>query len=264
MSIKTLAPRVVRLRQMAQFIRLRGFASIDDLASHFGVSEMTVRRDLAVLRSDSQTVRARGGAFSPDAAAGFEPPFVAREVEHMAAKKAIGRVAAGLVHSGQTIALDVGTTTLEIARALSGFQHLTVLTYNVPAVMALAMTTATVYVPGGCLRPRELSFVGALAMAGLDRFHPDIFFLSAAGVDLTNGITDYSMEEIAVKCALIARSRRVVLVVDSSKFDRTAALSVCTIEAVHQVVTEHAPPPDYAALWAERNVDILIADTADR
>ena len=261
MSEKT-PPRVLRLRQMAQYIRASGFASIDELAGHFGVSDMTVRRDLATLRSESLTVRARGGAFSLEAIRGFEPPFAAREVEHSAAKQAIGRAAAGLVRAGQTIALDVGTTTLEIARHLNGIQRLTVLTYNVHAMLALAMSQATVYVPGGCLRPRELSFVGPLALEGLKRFHPDIFFLSAAGVDATSGITDYNMEEIAIKNALIVRSRRVVLVADASKFDHTAALAVCPLDAIHQVVTNHIPST-YAALWQQRAVDVVIAEARD-
>jgi len=259
MTDGTLPPGVLRLRRMAQYIRTSGFASVDELASHFGVSEMTVRRDLAALRTESLTVRARGGAFSPDAAVGIEPPFVAREVENIAAKEAIGRAAARLVCPGQTIALDVGTTTLEVARNLGSVQPLSVLTFNVHAVLALALSQATVYVPGGCLRPRELSFVGPLALDGLARFHPDIFFLSAAGIDRTRGITDYNMEEIAIKNALMARSRRVVLVADASKFDRASGLAVGPLEALHVVVTDQAPPAEYAALWEERGVEIIVA-----
>jgi len=98
---------------------------------------------------------------------------------------------------------------------------------------------------------------------GLARFHPDVFFLSAAGVDRTRGITDYNMEEIAVKNALMARSRRVILVADASKFGRASGLTVGPMEALHGVVTDQAPPPEYAALWEERGVEIVVAGADD-
>jgi DeoR/GlpR family transcriptional regulator of sugar metabolism len=220
-------------------VRDRGEVGLAELALRFDVSEMTVRRDLEALEAEGVARRVRGGAISV-AARSYEPTFENRAVSAPEAKAAIAARAAGLVDSGESVALDSGTTVLALARALRGRGlELTVLTPSVLAAVELADEPGLrVLLAGGTVRPRELSMIGPTAEEFFADCNCDVLFLSAAGIDAGRGLTDYNMEEARVKRAAVRCARRVVALMDRRKFDRVYFANVLPLSGVDVLVTD--------------------------
>jgi DeoR/GlpR family transcriptional regulator of sugar metabolism len=230
-------------RHLTIMNRLRegGRADVSELARATGASEVTVRRDLEQLAALGALRRVRGGAVS-DLARGDEPPFVFRELENSAAKRAIGAAVAEMVRDGEAVFLDGGTTALQIARALAG-RRVTVMPMSLQAANVLAVAAPTrVILPGGDLRPGELAVNGPLAEASLRALRFDTAILTCCGVSVTDGVTAYNLADAAVKTLAIAQARRVLLAADAGKFTRTALAAVAPLDRIDVLVTDGAVP----------------------
>src|SRR5690606_33615930 len=139
----------------------------------------------------------------------FEPPFLGRTASRADAKRKIASAAVPLLTKGETVILDGGTTTLEIARALTGAPDLRVLAMSLHIANALLdMPHITLMLCGGVVRPQELSFTGSLAERAFLDFSFDTYFVSAGGIDFEMGVTEYNPEDAAVKRAAFANARR--------------------------------------------------------
>jgi DeoR/GlpR family transcriptional regulator of sugar metabolism len=227
-------------RRQAVLRRLttRGEVGFADLAEEFGVSEMTIRRDLESLEADGLARRVRGGAISV-VSSSYEPPFAVRATTASEAKTAIGVTAAGLVNDGDTVIVDVGTTTMELARALHGRRGLTVVTASLPIAVELGNDPdVRVLVTGGQVRSGELSLAGGMAEDAFGALNCDLAFIGVAGVCATPGLTEYNPDDARVKRAAIAAARRSVVLADSSKLGRVAFATVAPLSAVDAVVTD--------------------------
>ncbi|AEJ38243.1 DeoR family transcriptional regulator [Sulfobacillus acidophilus TPY] len=151
-------------------------------------------------------------------------------------------MAAGMVEDGQVVALDVGTTTLEIARGLQLRTGLLVFTASLPAADVLSKGRPTVYVVGGRMRPGEMSLVGPLTRDIIQRFHYDVFFLAAAGWSVEQGLMDYSIDDVEIKQAFMAASSSVIAVVDSVKYGKTSLTTIASLTDVDAVITDDQLP----------------------
>lgn len=244
-------------RVIAELRRAGGFLDVGSLADRLRVSHMTIRRDLAALEQAGEVRRTRGGAYLPSASARWiEPPFVQRRSVRADAKRAIARRAVEEVHPGQIIGIDVGSTTLELCPHLAEVADLTIVTSSLPVAGALA-GTLDVYIPGGRIRPRELSVVGASARDGISRFHLDTVFIGAAGLD-ESGISDYSVEDSEIKRIMIGNADRVVVLCDSSKLGRRSAVAVCGLHEVDVLVTDEPPSASTSAALSSHGVDVWL------
>lgn len=233
--------------------------SVAELSRTTGVSEMTVRRDLEGLEREGVLKRVHGGAVSA-ASRGYEPPYALRSGRAPYAKRDIGQKAASLVNPGETVAIDVGTTTVELARALSSADNLTVLTPSLRVAEHLTANRAIrTIVTGGIARHGELSMVGDLAERAFESLHCDTAFLGAGGVDMNAGVTEFNLEDTRVKRAALASARRCVVLVDSSKLGKVALASICPLERVDVLVTDGGATPDALASIREMGVEVLIA-----
>src|SRR5215208_7719573 len=191
-----------------------GSAHVTDLAESFGVSEMTVRRDLRALAHAGKLERVRGGAVK----ASTEPPFEETAVERLRAKDRIGAAAAELVEDAQTVMIDIGTTTLQAARHLHGRQ-ITVVTSSLAVYEELVPDPAIeLLLPGGIVRRNYRSLVGVLAEDALRKLKADVLFLGTSGVDAELGVWDSTMIEVPIKRAMIEAAATVALLADSEKF----------------------------------------------
>jgi len=237
----------------------QGSVQVTDLVSQFDVSEMTIRRDLDVLERKGLLRRVHGGAVT-DWGRSFEPPFLSRSTTHQEEKARIGKKAAELVRSGDSITLDVGTTTLEVARHLTDKQNLTILTpcFQIAALLC-ENSSIRLILTGGILRHSELSMVGHLAERVFDEFYVDKLFLAAAGVDFKSGLTEYNLEDTLVKQAMIRSAKQVILVTDASKFDRVAFTAIAPINVVNTVVTDKSANPSIVAELQALNIDVILA-----
>jgi len=227
---------------------IRGGAThVAQLAQSFGVSEMTVRRDLDELARDGHIERVRGGAVTVNS----EPPFDETLIERFDDKNAIGAAAAALVQDGQTVMIDIGTTTLQAARHLHG-RTLTVVTSSLAVYEELVPDESIeLILPGGTVRRNYHSLVGILAETALRQLKADVLFLGTSAVDARFDIWDTTMVEVPIKRAMIEASAEVVLLADAEKFSMAGLVRVCEAGVIDRLVT-NAPPPADAAAAAER------------
>jgi DeoR family transcriptional regulator of aga operon len=238
------------------------FARVGDLSDMFGVSAVTVRSDLDVLASRGLVRRVRGGAMPRPAPA--ERPFEEAEVLSAAEKDAIGALAAGLVSSGDSIIVDVGTTTAAIAAALvqrRDIETLTVFTNSLKVALVLepAIPRIDVVVTGGTLRALQHSLVDPLGHTILDRLNVDIVFIGCNGVDPEGGVTNVNLPETEIKRVMLTAGRRRVVVADGSKIGRVALAHLCSIDEVDILVTGSSANRDVVAALRERGLDLRLA-----
>lgn len=233
-----------RQRETQRLLRARGELDYAWLAEHFGVSEMTARRDIEALEAAGEARRVRGGAISV-ISRGHEPSVGERELAGREAKDRIGAAAASLVRPGDSIFLDAGTTATAFAGRLALLDiDLLVVTPNLRAALALSeCQSIRVIVTGGLIRREEHSLVGAEAERTVRGYNVDTAFVGAAGVHSERGLTDYGLDEAEVKRLAIARASRVVALADSSKIGHVSLCEICPTSEIDVLVTD-APVDD--------------------
>jgi DeoR family fructose operon transcriptional repressor len=253
-----------RQSQIVEVVLGKGRVSVPEICETFHVSEMTARRDLMRLEHEGLLRRYHGGA---EAILGrsYEPSFRTRSSKFQAAKAAIGLKAADLVSDGESIALDVGTTTLEIVPALSRKRNLTIVTSCLQianlVVRQLALEVAArLIVTGGIVRPRELSMVGPIPEQVYDGLHVDKAFVGAAGISPENGLTEFNVEDAQIKQVLIRNARECIVVADGSKFGVTTFTSYAPLNAVDRIITDRSAPLKILDEIRDRGVEVILAD----
>ncbi len=216
---------------------------VADLAETLDCSEMTVRRDLEALEREGGLRRVHGGAASVFLSA-EETPYGIRALESSEAKATIGAAAAGLLSDGETVILDGGTTAMEVARALGG-RRLTVMPLALRPVFELhEYPGINLLLPGGEVRPGELSLTGSLTDPAFAQLRFDTCIMGPCGIDAKAGITTHLLAETAVKRAAAKASQRVIAVADSSKLGRVAFGHICDLDSIDMVLTDTGADPE--------------------
>lgn len=256
-------PGGLRLDLLKQRLRERGFVSVAATATELGVSEMTIRRDLARLEALDVAIRTHGGAIARDGGRGErfdaqEPAFEARARENARGKAAIATAAAEIPKQQQTVGLDVGTTALELARQLTDKDGLKIFTNNLRAGMILSDSRHHVYLTGGQIRPIEYAAYGPIAIEQLAALWLDHAFIGVSGMT-EEGCFDYSVEDTEMKRVYIERSHNVIVLCDAHKFERRSLVKVCDLSHIDMVVTDAEPPAALAGALLESGTQIIVA-----
>ncbi|GAA5225067.1 transcriptional repressor AgaR [Membranihabitans marinus] len=216
-----------------------GQVSVTDLSGLFGVSEVTVRNDLAQLEKKNMLLRARGGAMKvKQSYVGLDYPLSDKQKQNLQEKMDIGKKCAELISEGNTVILDSGSTTFEVAKNLMNHNELTVITNALNIATHLVKSKVNVIVPGGSLRKNSLSLVGILAEKGFRNYFCDKLFLGVDGFDITHGISTPSIEEAHLNQIMIEISKEVIVVCDSSKFEKRGFAFIAPISKIDVVVTD--------------------------
>lgn len=237
----------------------RGRVSVGELALAASVSEMTIRRDLEALERQGVLRRVHGGAVS-SVSMSFEPPFAIRAQRAVEAKERIGRAAASLLGEGETVIIDVGTTTLEVAKALRGRRDLTIITPSLRVAELLSAEAGLrLMLTGGTLRRGELSLVGDLAEGAFRDLRFDTFVMGVGGIDLEDGLTEFNPDDARVKRAALASARRCIVVADSSKLGKVAFARICPLDRVDVLVTDREAPPEWVAALRSADTEVITA-----
>ncbi|MCC6189418.1 MAG: DeoR/GlpR transcriptional regulator [Anaerolineales bacterium] len=247
---------------IVELVQANGSKRVAQLCDLFAVSEMTIRRDLRDLEREGLLRRVHGGAVI-NLGRSYEPPYAMRTTRNEARKQAIGRRAAELVLDGDSIALDVGTTTLELAQALRGKRNLTILTASLAIANAvvkhLSLTSdVRLILTGGIVRAGELSMIGPVPARTYGEYHVDKAFIGVGGLDLEAGLTEYNLDDALVKKALIQNARRRIVLADSSKIGRTTFTAVAPLSVVDSLVTDDAIPPEMRSALQAAGIEVLI------
>jgi DeoR family transcriptional regulator, fructose operon transcriptional repressor len=225
-------------------VRAEDAAAADDLARQFDVSVETIRRDLRALHSEGLLERVYGGATRPSGRSD-EGSFTARSGRNVDLKRAIAALAASLVEPDDTIVIDVGTTALEVARALPASFRGRVLTNSVPAAMVLAAREEIeLLLCGGQVRPGDAACFGAQAESFFAEFYADKAFLGSGGVHVRAGLTDYHPPEVITRRTIITQSAASYVLADSSKLGAIAVHRVCPLSRVTAVITDYQASPE--------------------
>lgn len=234
-----------RRRLIVELVEKQGRATVEELAERFGISGVTIRADLEALASNAAIVRSHGGAL-PAPAGGADTPLSIKQTRHHAQKRRIGQAAAKRIRDGETIILDSGSTTLEIARALRPrkWNALTVITNSLQIALELgAVPGIRVMMLGGMLRASSHSLVGPGAEQMVVQLSADRLFLGVDGIDPEVGITTPDPQEATLNALMMKVSREVVGVFDASKFGQRslsviAALSGLTLAIIDASASE--------------------------
>ncbi|MEV1178634.1 DeoR/GlpR family DNA-binding transcription regulator [Nonomuraea sp. NPDC049784] len=253
----------LRHAEIMRRVRLSGASSVSDLASQLGVSPSTIRRDLEVLDRDGTLRRVRGGALLLDGGvsvdADADRPFaeVAAVDEHD--KEAVAVRAADLVNDGEVVLLDIGTTTMRLARRLRG-RRVTVVTSSLAVLDVLRSDSEVeLLLLGGMVRRPYHSLVGVLTEAALSQVVADRVFLGVSGVRPDGQLVDTTLAEVPLKRAMIASAGQVVLLVDRHKFPGTGALRVCGPEDIDVIVTNKGADEETLRNCAAAGAEVLLA-----
>ncbi len=248
-----------RRQHIFEDIETSGIASVRDLAQRFEVSTITIMRDLQELEQEGLIRRVHGGAISVRGAS-YEPPFIARESQFSSEKQRIALKAVEMINEGDSIILDVGTTTLEIARALKGKRNLTVLVTNLRAALELASQTAIqVIVIGGKLRSSELSLVGHLAEQTLRSFQVDKAFIGVGGITIEHGLTEFNFDEAGTKRTMLERARQSIVVADHTKFGKVMLTTVASLAVVDTIITGKEVDGEIVTRLHQIGVKVILA-----
>jgi len=248
-----------RRRNVLDLVDHEGQITVADLVKRFSISAVTVRSDLDALASIGAVVRSHGGAVRRLEAT-QDYPLRTKETLHRDEKIRIGRAAAELVQSGETIILDSGTTTAEVARYLRKMkiQSLTVITNALNIAMELADAPGiSLIMIGGLLRPVSSSFVGPQAEAMMNEFHADRLFLAVDGFDLENGPSTPDILEAQLNNVMIRSAKEVNVVTDFSKLGRRSVSKIGPYERVRRLITDTRATPEFTEQLRRKGIEVI-------
>jgi DeoR family transcriptional regulator of aga operon len=250
-----------RRRKIADLIEQRGQITVGDLVDKFSISAVTARADLDLLASQGMAMRSHGGAVR-QAEPSQEYPLRLKKTLHHAEKVRIGRAAAELIQNNETVILDSGTTTAEIARHLKArrLQSVTVITHalNVACELMDAAGLSVIMI-GGLLRPVSCSFVGPQAEAMLKQFHADRLFLAVDGFDLENGPSTPDVLEAQLNGLMMGISKEVTVVADFSKLGRRSVCRIGPLSGIHRLITDTRAPVEFSEALRKSRIDVITA-----
>ena len=246
-----------RRGRLLDLIRVRGFAALEELVRALGVSESTVRRDLDALEEQGAAKRTHGGVLY----AGGMPrlaEFDERQPAHWAAKRAIAARAAEVISDGETVLLDGGTTTYEVARLLVG-RSLQVVTNSLPVANLFASESRSdLVLLGGYVSPRTGVCLGPYANELLGRLHVTTTVLSAAGI-ADEGLFKAHLLLAETEQAMLRAAGRVIVVADSSKFGRKSLTLVAPLAEIDAFVSDDGLTDDWKARISAAGSELIIA-----
>jgi len=271
-AAQTALPAAVRQQRIVEWVRRDGYVRVTTLAAHFGISQMSARRDLAALSQQGLIQRSQGAAVAAPAPAPAqdsglpglgeadmrEQQYETRRRRQNVAKQAIAHCGAALLSPEDNIALDVGSTVLTLARELVKHTGIHVFTNHLRVASLLGSSRCVVLMPGGIVRPQELSVCGQQAVADASGRWFSKVFIGVAGLTQEGGF-DSSPEDTQVKRAYIEHADQVILLCDASKFGKRSLVQACSLQEIDVLITDQTPPPALARALAAASVKVMVA-----
>jgi len=244
-----------------QEIRKQGNIKVKEISNRFKVSEVTIRKDLKLLEMKNLLLRVRGGAISLKYNhISEDDPISEKQQKNYREKQLIGKKAASLINENDTIILDSGTTTLEVAKNLQKFHNLSIITNALNIALILnEYKKFPVIMPGGYLREKSMSLVGPIAESFLKNFYCDKLFLGVDSFNPERGVATLNMEEASMNQTMISVSREVIAVFDSSKFNRDGFAFIAPITRITTIVTDSGIPQKTKTELEQLGIRVIIA-----
>ncbi|RHW37490.1 DeoR/GlpR transcriptional regulator [Lysinibacillus yapensis] len=249
-----------RHKMIESFLKHQKAVKASELAVLLDVSIDTVRRDLEILEKKGLVKKVHGGAvLIQNTDNVLNKLFSEREVKNIEKKQEVASLAIELIEEGQAIALNGGTTTIEIAKAIvDKFKRLTVITNDLRILSILgANKHFNVILTGGFFNPEEYTLYGKQCEEILSNFNIDIAFITVNAISLEHGLTDFRINEVGVIQSMLSRSKYKIVAADSSKFETSAFINICPLKEIDLIVTDHSLPSDVLEEYSNQNIRIL-------
>lgn len=254
-----------RRRQIASLTAVEGRVNVTELASRFGVTAETIRRDLNVLNEEGTVHRVHGGAVASQNFQTAELTVDARAKSASTAKSAIARAALDYLPDAQGgVFLDAGTTLAALAD-LIGKQRMgsewSIVTNCLPIAMSMASAGLDeVQLLGGSVRAITQAVVGDTALRTLALMRADVAFIGTNALTLDHGLSTADSQEAAVKRAMIINARKVVVLCDATKMGCDYMVSFASVDDIDVVITDSAAPPTFVDALRDRGIEVVIAE----
>jgi len=249
-----------RRQRILELIQEDGSARVTALSRLFKVSEPTIRQDLQKLAADDFVIKSHGGAVLKTIPQQVRSLSL-QHLENMDRKLLIGRKAAEYVNDGDSIILDSGSSTTEVAKNLNGKRDLRIITNALNIALLLgANPSFEIMMTGGEFKAPTLSLTGEKAAAFFNQIHVDKLFLATGGISEDNELTYPGLSDIPVKRAMIDTAGEVYLVADSTKFGRHSFASLGSIKLVNYLITDSGISPDVRTTLQKLGVTVILAD----
>ena len=247
-----------RRQEILNLIREDGHAKVQKLAQIFKVSDVTIRQDLEVLEEMGYVQREHGGAFLKDVGNFASTGTLINESVKVVEKQELARKAVSLIREGESIILDSGSTSTELAKLMTGFQNLTVITNALNIAYILGGNPGiNLIVSGGEFKAPTLSLTGDMAAATFKGLHVDKCFLATAGISADMQLTYPSLSDLVVKSAMIRAANKVYLLADSSKIGVSSFASLGRISLIDTLITDSKITQEQRQALRELNIDVL-------
>ena len=252
--------RNLRQQEILQMIQREGYAAIEALAERFQVTPQTVRRDINALCDEGLLIRYHGGAGLPPSSV-ENIAYPARQVMNHEAKRKIGELTARYIPDHASLFINIGTTTEEVAKALRHHKGLRVITNNLHvATILCANPDIEVIIAGGVVRHRDHGVVGEATLDFIRQFKVDYGVIGISGIDSDGTLLDFDYREVRVSEAIMANSRKVLLVADHSKFNRNALVRLANISQIHGLFTDRSLVQDLQDVMAAYGTEVYVAN----
>lgn len=250
-----------RRQQILQLIEEQGAIRISNLGHNFNVTDMTIRRDIDYLSELGLVRRVHGGAVSEnDQRINLATTFLKRNTEYKSEKERIGVKAREYVRDGTTIIIDGGSTNVLFARNIDPRVHLKIITHALNIAWILSENeNHEIFVPGGLLNRLTMTFNGPEVENIYRELNADVLFIAASGISLENGLTDPTWLDTSIKKAMIRSSRKVILLIDSHKFDLISSRTFASIDQVDLIITDSSIDREIHERYCNTGIDIILA-----
>jgi DeoR/GlpR family transcriptional regulator of sugar metabolism len=239
----------------------KGYQSVNELAAELKVSDMTVRRYLDRLEEKELIKRTHGGAFAGQDM--MEVDFRIRETVYRTEKEAIGKAAFALIQPGESVFIDAGTTPAFLASAINDTKRITVVTNSLVVAHTLEnRANVQCILLGGTVHGATHSTVGQMADEGLSQFRFNRAFMGTSAIDLNAGLSQGTFEEIPVKRKAARQSTQVVVLADSSKFDKQVTFLFMPLDQVQMIVTDAGMSEAVGQVMREKGIEVITAQAS--
>lgn len=249
-----------RREKIFELIQEDGSAKVINLAKIFKVTEVTIRQDLEKLEKDGLIIKEHGGAYLKDIKDQVQS-FSLGHKENIDKKELIAKKCIEFIENGDSIILDSGSTTTEIAKHLKGFKNLTVITNSLNIALMLGAEPGIVLiVTGGEFKPPTLSLTGQKAADSFKGLYAQKLFLATAGISLKAGLTYPSISDLVVKKAMIDAAETTYLVADSTKIGKSAFASLGALSLIDYIITDNGIEEKHKEIFKNNEIELIIAD----